>query len=121
VLSQRFDWLYLPTFFTAQMGRGKIQWGAFTIPNRRLFRTLREKLIITTVTSNFVKHNPNSHNLSQRVVLKQTAREGHTSVALRSSAPPAKRGIGPGCVPQEVGGLEGRMCAAWRAPKTFWA
>jgi hypothetical protein len=42
--------------FTAQMGRGKIQWDAFTIPNRRLFRTLREKLIITTVTSNFVKH-----------------------------------------------------------------
>ena len=33
----------------------------------------------------------------------------------RRRATPAKRGIGPGCVPQEVGGLAGRLRAAWRA------
>ena len=29
--------------------------------------------------------------------------------------PPAKRGIGPGCWPTEVGGPAGRLRAAWRA------
>jgi hypothetical protein len=100
VLSQRFDWLYLPHFLLLKWVVVKYNGVPFTIPNRRLFRILREKLIITTVTSNFVKHNPEQSH--QRVVLKQTAREGHTSVALRSSAPPAKRGIGPGCVPAQA-------------------
>jgi hypothetical protein len=61
VLSQRFDWLYLPHFLLLKWVVVKYNGVPFTIPNRRLFRTLREKLIITTVTSNFVKHNPNSH------------------------------------------------------------
>ena len=48
----------------------------------------------------------------------------------RRRATPAKRGIGPGCVPQEVGGLAGRLRTASRAcqaqmhvtrPKKFWA
>jgi len=58
------------------------------------------------------------------------ARKGQTSVAFRRSATPAKRKIDPDCVPQEVGGLAGRLHDAWRAcqaqmhvtrPKTFWA
>ena len=40
---------------------------------------------------------------------------GQSSVAFRRSATPAKRKIGPDCVPQEVGGLAGRLRAAWRA------
>ena len=39
----------------------------------------------------------------------------HTSRRFRRRATPAKRGIGPGCVPQEVGGLAGRMRAVWPA------
>jgi hypothetical protein len=45
--------------------------------------------------------------------LKMTAMK--PSGNLRRRATPAKRGIGPGCVPQEVGGLAGRLRAAWRA------
>jgi hypothetical protein len=139
--------------FTAQMGRGEIRWGAFTIPNRRLFRTLREKLIITTVTSNFVKHDPpvragQTHPHRPRLVVshstcpplsssphahsfvigpavikhtpngfrcsQQHGRATLASLSDRRSAMPAKRGIGPGCVPQEVGGLAGRLRAAAR-------
>ena len=39
----------------------------------------------------------------------------------RRRATPAKRGIGPGCWPTEVGGPAGRLRAAWRAHRVLVA
>jgi hypothetical protein len=77
----------------AQMGRGKIQC-AFTVQLQCNFRSM------APFTPGFT------------VSLGQF---GQSSVAFRRSATPAKRKIGPDCVPQEVGGLAGRLRAAWRA------
>jgi len=111
------------------MGRGKIQWGAFTSGKiqwgvftitglldmkRELFPQMgRGKIQWGAFTVQL-----------QHLYRSVTQRKGQT-VAFRRSATPAKRKIGPACVPQEVGGL-----AAWRScqaqmhvtrPKTFWA
>ena len=77
----------------AQMGRGKIQC-AFTVQLQCNFRSM------APFTSGFTV-SPGQFDQS--------------SVAFRRSATPAKRKIGPDCVPQEVGGLAGRLRAAWRA------
>ena len=76
----------------AQMGRGKIQC-AFTVQLQCNFRSM------APFTPGFT------------VSLGQF---GQSSVAFRRSATPAKRKIGPDCVPQEVGGLAGRLRAAWQ-------
>ena len=77
----------------AQMGRGKIQC-AFTVQLQCNFRSMAPFTPGFTVSP---------------------GQFGQSSVAFRRSATPAKRKIGPDCVPQEVGGLAGRLRAAWRA------
>jgi hypothetical protein len=113
----------------AQMGRGtiqwgaftsgKIQWGAFTITDlldmkRLLFAQMGRGKIQCAFTvqlqCNFRSMAPFTPGFT--VSLGQF---GQSSVAFRRSATPAKRKIGPDCVPQEVGGLAGRLRAAWRA------
>jgi len=83
----------------AQMGRGKIQC-AFTVQLQCNFRSM------APFTPGFT------------VSLGQF---GQSSVAFRRSATPAKRKIGPDCVPQEVGGLAGRLRAAGPAHGRKWA
>ncbi len=76
-----------------------------------------------------VKYNGVPLPFSRSTFTVQLQWKGQT-VAFRRSATPAKRKIGPGCVPQEVGGLAGRLRTASRAcqaqmhvtrPKKFWA
>jgi hypothetical protein len=84
----------------AQMGRGKIQWGAFTVQLQCNFRSMDPFTPGFTVSP---------------------VQFGQTSVAFRRSATPAKRKIGPGCVPQEVGGLACQAQMHVTRSKTFWA
>jgi hypothetical protein len=56
-----------------------------------------------------VERPPSAQNDSNDTVGKPHKRR------FRRRATPAKRGIGPGCWPTEVGGLAGRLRAVWRA------
>ena len=62
-----------------------------------------------------------SENTQQSWFGKPERSPNHLKRRFRRRATPAKRGIGPGCWPTEVGGPAGRLRAAWRAHGRKWA